>query len=303
LAELVPSVALIILFAWWWARNLERLATTADVSGPSRPVGLGDAAATPTLFPPWARFLPPNRVGAVAAKDLRYLWREPAQRAQRLSITVVALVAVGWLAVRAGTRDPRMVLASAAFLWWVSLGSLNQFAGDRQAYWMNAVAAGDARDDLIGKNIASAAAAAPIYAAVLVAAAAITGGWAYVPLALCLAVGTFGIVLGTGNVVSVRLAQPLPDSRTNPWAGRTGRGCGTAAVMFGVGWLNLALLVPLAAVVTVGLFVSRPVLFLAAAFAIAYGAGAYLLGLHIASGWLRGHQAELLANLSPSKSD
>jgi len=309
---LVPPLGLLALFTWWWATSLERLLTTAEVSvGPRRRVrrSLPDitrgrsAEAVPhaRMLDRVARILPKDRRGAVALKDLRYLWREPSFRAQRIMTTMFAVAAIIGAVVLRDLRRPEAVLVSAGLAWWFNLNAINQFGVDRGAYWMNVVAAGDPRHDVIGKNLAVALVNAPVFVVVALALAAITGGWLYVPLALCLAVGLLGASFGLGNVSSVRLAQPMPESMTNPWAGRSGQGCGTALIMIVVLMMNFVLVSPLAALVAIGLTVWRPLLVIAAPVAILYGWVLYRLGLGIASAWLRDHQPELLEALGPRR--
>src|SRR5439155_1323545 len=82
-----------------------------------------------------------------------------------------------------------------------------------------------------------------------VAASALTGGWSYVPLAACLGVAVLGCQLGVGNVTSVRLAQPLPESATNPWATRSGHGLSTGLLLLGAFLVSGLLLAPVAGLV------------------------------------------------------
>jgi ABC-2 type transport system permease protein len=235
----------------------------------------------------------------VAAKDLRYLWREPAQRAQRLSTFLFALGAVVAVALVRSARQPSTTLAATAFLWWFSLMAVGQFGIDRTAYWMNVVASGDPQDDLVGKNAAIALVNLPAFLGISLAVAALTHGWVYLPVALGTGLGVLGVALGVGNVTSVRLAQPTPESPTNLWAQRTGTGFGTAFIMLGVLLVSQLLVAPVAALVLIGLYAWTPMLAVAVPLSIGWGATIYLIGRHIAAGWLRRHEAELLAALGP----
>jgi ABC-2 type transport system permease protein len=297
--------------ALWWSRSLGRLTTTVESTPHRSPAearraqGRGVAlrrrrfhAEGGTLFPSAARFLPRNRLGAVAAKELRYLWREPQFRAQRLLTAVVALAAVIGLVGLPRVRDPEGVLIAAALLWLFTFNAINQFASDRAAYWMNVVATGDPRADLVGKNLAGALVNIPVFLLVAIALAALTGGWAYVPLAICLAIGALGTSFALGNIASTRAAQPLPESTTNLWGTATGQGCGTALLQLAALVLHFALIVPILLLVIAGLTIWRPLLLVAGIASVAYGAVLYGIGLRISSAWLRGHEPELLESLS-----
>ncbi len=299
--ELLPATGLAALFGWWWASSLERMLTTVERPAPLE-AGSGTPGSVDELFGRLGRILPRDRRGAVAAKDLRYLRRDPMLRVQRVMVLLYGAAFVVFIVVTARRHDlPVLVLAAAALAWWLASGALGQFGSDRSAYWMNVVAAGDPADDLVGKNAAVALAVAPAFVVAAVVAAAVTGGWDYLPLATALAVAAVAVRLAPGNNVSVRLARPMPESRTNLWSGRTGQGCGTALVLFGVVLVDQLLLAPLAGLVLAGLFGWRPLLWVAVPVSVLYTAVLYRTGFRLAARWLRGHQAELLEALSPRR--
>src|SRR4051794_12686051 len=100
--EVVLAAAFVGLLLWWWSRSLERSTTTAEATGaagaPRRKRGwrtAGDRVRPGSpLLPRLAPWLPANRVGAVAAKDLRYGSREPRRRVQVLMGVLVPLFAL-----------------------------------------------------------------------------------------------------------------------------------------------------------------------------------------------------------------
>ena len=61
------------------------------------------------------------------------------------------------------------------------------------------------------------------------------------------------------------------------------------------------LLLPVAAVVVVGLVLWPPALVLVCPLAVVYGAWLWRVGLGLGAAWLGGHQPELLAALSPRR--
>ena len=129
--------------------------------------------------------------------------------------------------------------------------------------------------------------------------AAVTGGWLYVPVALCLGLGVLALSLGVADVVSVRFAYPLPDDASNLWAVQgTGQGCLVGIVQMIAFAAQGMLLLPLAAVVLVGLMLWTPALVLVCPLAVVYGWFLWRVGLGLGTTWLTGHQPELLAALS-----
>ena len=298
--ELAAAGVFLLALLGLWSVNLDRLLTTVVPSSALR--GRRELRRTqPSLFPSVARFLPRTRIGAVAAKELRLLWREPLSRSQRFLSGVFAVGAVVAIGILPDLRHPQVVLGTAGLLWWFNMPSVNQFAIDRASYWMNVASSGDPRDDLIGKNVAGILLHIPTFVVVAFGASALTGGWSYVPLAACLGVAVLGCQLGVGNVTSVRLAQPLPESATNPWATRSGHGLSTGLLLLGAFLVSGLLLAPVAGLVAAGVASSSVLLWIAAPVSVAYGGLAYAIGLRIAGSWLRGHQPELLAELSPNR--
>jgi len=61
------------------------------------------------------------------------------------------------------------------------------------------------------------------------------------------------------------------------------------------------LLLPLLALVGVGFFAWRPALAIACPVAVLYGLAVWRIGLGMSARWLREHQPELLAALSPRR--
>ncbi|MFN2590167.1 MAG: hypothetical protein ABR518_05310 [Actinomycetota bacterium] len=303
LAGLLPPLVFVGDLGVWWATTLEGLTTRAEpVSAPRETERVGKAKrALPGggLFPRAARFLPRNRWGAVAAKDLRYLSREPMLRAQRLTTFLFAIGAVVAVALVPAVRHPPTTLASSLLLWWFGLGAMSQFAQDRGAYWMNVAATGEPEDDLVGKNVVLGLMILPVFLIVAVATAALTGGWRYLPVAIATGLGSFGIALGVGNVVSVRFAQPMPETMTNLWAHTTGQGARTVGLMMIVFFGSQLLVAPIAVLVLLGLTSWSPLLIVAIPVSLAYGATMYVLGRKIAAEWLRHRQTQLLEALSP----
>jgi len=203
------------------------------------------------------------------------------------------------LAITEGLQHPWIVLASQTMAFLAAQNSLNQFGFDGAAYWTQVAAGADPRGDLTGRNLATMLTGTLATVALALVLAAVTGGWIYVPVALCLGVGVLALSLGVADVVSVRFAYPLPDDASNLWAVQgTGQGCLVGVVQMLAFAAQGVLLLPLAALVVVGLALWPPALVLVCPLAVVYGAWLWRVGLGLGANWLGGHQPELLVALS-----
>jgi ABC-2 type transport system permease protein len=130
--------------------------------------------------------------------------------------------------------------------------------------------------------------------------AAFTQGWAYLPLTLGLAPAIFGVLLGVGDVMSVKVPYAMPD-RKNPLAFSPGQGCATLLAGFAALGVEAVLLIPIAILAialltTQSLAVATVVIVVAAN---AYGAMLWLLGRNFAARAVWWRLPELLTAVSP----
>jgi ABC-2 type transport system permease protein len=253
--ELLAAALAVVLLGWWWWRSLERVLTTAEPAARRR------ARPAAGLFPgPVRRLLPADQRGAVAAKELRYLARHPRLRVGWLTSGLFSLAGV----VVVGVSDwdhPALVLTAVAVVFLVTQNSLNQFGWDGPAYWANAVSGADPRGDLAGRNLAAMLVGLLTAALLAVALATVTGGWLYVPVALCLAAGVLAVVLGVADVISVRFPYPVPEVTSNLWAVQgAGQGCLVGLAQMLAFTVEGVLLLPVAILVAVGVAAWPPAL-------------------------------------------
>ncbi|HEV3399298.1 MAG TPA: hypothetical protein VG693_08405, partial [Actinomycetes bacterium] len=293
-AELAGAALAVALLGWWWWRSLDRVLTTAEPAARQRarqPAGL--------IPQPLRRLLPADQRGAVAAKELRYLGRHPRLRVTWVVSCLLGLALVAFVAATEGLHQPWTVLGSLGMAFLTSQNSLNQFGFDGAAYWAHVAAGADPRGELAGRNLAALLVGLAGTAALAVALAVVTGGWLYVPVALCLGLGVLALSLGVADVVSVRFAYPLPEDASNLWAVQgTGQGCLVGIVQMLAFAAQGVLILPLVALVMVGLFLWTPALVLVCPLAVAYGFLLWRVGVGLGTSWLTGHQPELLAALS-----
>jgi ABC-2 type transport system permease protein len=257
-------------------------------------------ASGASLIPRALSFLPNNRVGATAAKDLRYSLRDPRRRAPLIGALVIPAVAL-WASLSQSPDRPRALTLLALVAVMPAAGlTLNQFGLDGAAMWATLVAGNDPRSDLTGKNIASVFVMVPLATVATLICAIFTHGWSYVPITLGLAPALFGVLLGVGNVMSVRVPYAMPDRR-NPLAFSPGQGCATLLAGFAALAFEGLLLIPVAAVTAIALQTqSLPVAtIVAVVFANAYGMMIWLAGRRIAwrDAWWR--LPEILEAVSP----
>jgi ABC-2 type transport system permease protein len=291
-SRLLASAVFVALFLALWSWALERVSTTAD------PIAGGGRVGRAVLFPRWMTFLPRNRVGAVAAREVRYLMRDPKRRVALLPTLLMPFLPLLTTLGEGGHASATAPFAALLTTFVAAQLTLNQFGLDGSAYWTNVAAGNDPEADLTGKNLATVITTLPLVTAVALVLAALGGGWAYVPAVLGLSLAVLAIELGIGNVVSVRAPQGVPESRSNLWANNTGQGCIAGLVsllaLVAVG----VLVVPIAIAVGVALSRTATALIVVVPASIAYGGVVWWLGRRSAVRWVWWRQPELLDAIS-----
>ena len=228
--SLLVVAVLIAGLIWWWERSLNRILVTPESSGGTRRRG---TALVPRPFRP---FLRPGRVGAIAAKDLRYLTREPKRLvAFVISVLLPVLIAIT-SSITFGHRPPSatvFVVCGVALL--NGLGGANRFGMDGSASWMlisTHTRRGDSRRDVLGGDLASMLAATPAILVIGLAAAGVSGSARNLPAALGMAFALLATMVGASGLVSVLAPYPVPESRNAFGAGSTGQGCAAGLYLF-----------------------------------------------------------------------
>lgn len=289
LGWLVATVVAVVALARWWGASLEH-AMTAPA---------GDAAEEQQdedLFPPVLRWLPRNRLGASAARELRYAWRVPQLRAQWVTLPVfgvayvVLTVVFGWLGQQAALGVPLLVVFSG-------FGALNQFGADRGAVWLLLATGDDLRSDLAGKNLAAALLLMSFAVVLSLAVGAVSGGWVFVVPAILASLAVVAVGYGIGDLASVLAPQPLPET-ANLWAGTTGTGCATALLQLLALLAQALLLLPVVGLVGAAALWRPALLWPAAVVGLVYALVAWWLCLRAAAASARARGPELLAALS-----
>jgi ABC-2 type transport system permease protein len=295
---LVALAAVVGVLLVLWNAALRHALTTADASATPKHRRRARSAALP-LFPRSLAWLPHDRAGAVAAKDLRYFMRDPRRRAAMIgALAFPAVLFISTASARAPSHASTLLALLALFP--ASQLSLNQFGLEGAAAWVYVASGDDPRADMTGKNVATALFVVPFAVAAAVAFAAVSGGWGYLPLTLGLVPAALGVLLGVGNVASVVVPYAVPERR-NPLATNTGQGCLAGLTSLAGLALEMLLLLPAAAAVAIAL----AALPLAAATVVgigvadAYGLVVWLAGRQIATAHVRTRLPELLESVSP----
>jgi ABC-2 type transport system permease protein len=276
--ELTLSAATVVALGWWWAHSLERIATAPEAPATRRPAP-SDGAQTDPLFGSLLRWLPRNRTGAVAARELRVSWRDPRRRVQVISTVLFPFFVMAGILAR-GVHHSSLVYAA---LLTIALGGAranNQLGMDGRAWWIHESSGADWQSDLMGKNISLACTSLPVTAIIAVILAGLSGGWSQLPPVLLLAIAACELQLAIGNVVSIRAPWAVPASRSNAWAANTGQGCFVGLIglvafaVFGV--------LSLPAVIAIVVVPSAGGRFTVGLISLAFGYGLWRLGMRVA---------------------
>lgn len=245
LLRLLLVAGLVVAGAVLWERLVGRSLVRVDTAGRGRrrattlhPRGLGS-------------LLPRGRTGAVAAKDLRYLTRDPRRGISQLVGVLFPALAIGLgPAYSRGGLDTWAVFVVCLIAAFAGLQGANRFGLDGTSTWMlitSQTSERDARRDLLGGDIATLVVAAPLVALVGVGLAALTGGWSYLPSAFGLAAALLLVMTAGSGIAAVQAPYAVPDNPRNAFSsGGTGQGCAAAFVTLGLLVAGLVACSPLA---------------------------------------------------------
>lgn len=186
----------------------------------------------------------------MAAKDLRYLLREPRRLVATLYTVLlpVLVVVLGPLTLSGGRPPLGLVFAVCGIGLFSGMTGGNRFGMDGTATWLLMTSATDPRDarrDLLGGDLAAAVVTVPVLVLLAAGLAAVGDGWAYAPAAVGLALGLFAVTIALSGLVAVTAPIPVPPSQNAFGRGSTGQGCAAGLAMFGAVLAGGALCLPL----------------------------------------------------------
>lgn len=293
LAAVYGLVSLIVVGALF-ARSIERLQTRAAVNRRSRRRRGGVTALYPKRYP-----LPRSPVGAVAAKELKYLLRDSRVKAQLIGGVVATVVLIGTGgAFLASTAYAPFAAAFVGFLVTASVIP-NQFGFDGGSFWAYQSSSIRLIDVLRGKNLGWAAVTLPLVVVVAVAAALVSRNATYLVAGVLAGFAVSAVFTAAGNVTSILGAYPLPES--NLFGSRNVSGTALIFSFLGLG-LSGILIIPIVALIGLPALLSGPLLATLGALASAiYGIGGYLISLRWMERLLESRQMWLLDTIDKER--
>jgi ABC-2 type transport system permease protein len=271
-------------------------AGAAAVAGPAAKNGAATLAAT-------HRWLPLSRAArAVAAKDARYLWRDPQLKASLLSSLFVLVFVLLPSFSSLGSREgivilPIQVLYAPIPTLIVALNlSLNSLGLERQGLQMLFLFPVRPLDVLWGKNLTVGSITFGAQVVLAVALAAISGGWGYVPVALATGLAGVLVLMACGNVSSVLLPFRVRELRMGRSSLSSENGCLRAVLSM------LTLLIAAVLLTPVGLALGIPLLAgqnawlaISLPLALVYGVGLHQLVTRLIAPQMLARAPEILA--------
>lgn len=211
------------LMTWGLGRALDRLQTVSVTARTSR----SRSAPAGSLGSRLARLVPSLPVRAAAAKEARYLRRDPKLRGQIVGgiVTVVMFTFIGVAWVPA-----RFAPLLAVLVTWAAVSTLapNQFGADAGSIWAYVASPASLATVLVGKNVTAALVVAPLAIIATVVGTVIAGSLRLflVSLLLSLAVGLVWMLVG--NVTSIYGAFRYSERNAFGAGPQSGRAIGTS---------------------------------------------------------------------------
>ena len=227
IGSLLLVAALVAVLLLIWQRTVRRALERTEVSGTRR---RRNTSLAPRGLP-----IPSGRTGAIMAKDLRYLMREPRRLVTTVTGVLLPVLAIvlGPSLLEGGRPPAGLVFAVCGIGLLSGLIGGNRFGLDGTATWMLVSSATDHRDarrDLLGGDLAAMIVTGPILVLLAVLIAAVTGGWSNLPPALGLGFGLYSVGVGISGIVAVNAPYIVPETQNAFGGGGGGRGC-TAGIL------------------------------------------------------------------------
>jgi ABC-2 type transport system permease protein len=234
------------VLTWAHGREIARLQTRSVTQRRARSRRGGGSVLGENL----KRLVPATDLRVAAAKEGRYLRRDPRLRAQIVG-AVVTVVVFGYVGATLIPSDYAPFVAVAVT--WAIVTSLapNQFGVDAGSFWAYVANPTNVARVLAGKNVMWGLVAAPPAVLAAAAGAVVAGSPRYLAAALLASASVALIWMMVGNMTSIFGPFPLPERQvfsTGPTAGRA------IAVSLGGLAVSGALTTPMIVVMGVALY-------------------------------------------------
>jgi ABC-2 type transport system permease protein len=174
LCALAGALACVVGAAAVWSAALDHLMTSSDTTTSRPAFQASDSPSSGPLFGRFLRWLPPTRAGAIAARELRYYWRDPKRRAAIISFVPILLLPAAGLF--SGHLQKTYVLGLAGVGYFITVTLDNQFGILGPGYGFQVVTAHDPEADFYGTTLAALVVSLGAVGAVTLVVAAILGG-------------------------------------------------------------------------------------------------------------------------------
>jgi ABC-2 type transport system permease protein len=290
---LTALVASAFLILWAWSAILARaLATPAAGANGSRrrarahaTVALPAPVAAPIPAVPERAPLIPAPVLALAAKDLRYYWRDPQYKRAFLStlyLVGIILLDIFTLGGQQGRSFNQLIVGAALF----QVLNLTAFTFGYEGNAVTTLAIFPIRPAhvFLGRNIATFIIGFVELAILDVLLGFITHDWYQAGVLAIIGLGAILAALGPGNLIAVLLPMRITRQRVGGSQADSGTGCATGLIS-SLAYLGaLVVIAPIAALAVVPGLVGHPELALPLApLSILYGIGIYVAGTALAA--------------------
>ncbi len=130
--------------------------------------------------------------------------------------------------------------------------------------------------------------------------AAVSGGWGELAMTAAVGAALVAMLLGVGDVASILVPLPIPESIANVWGTQAGQGCTAGLLSLLVLGVEAVVAVPIVvpALLVHGIAGRTAVVIVA----LAYGAAVHVAGLSLAVRLGRSRGPELLERIGPRQS-
>jgi ABC-2 type transport system permease protein len=221
-------VALIALLLWWWSVTLERaMLGAATSSAPRRRTGGGSTPVTQLL----PRCLPRSAFGALAAREIRYWWRDARRRAGIITFTVVGFFLPILTVSGSGGSLPLAGVTLVFVAAVVAISLANQFGYDHSAYAAHLVIGVPGRVELAARTAGFSAYAMPVLILIASVVSIVAGRPAGAPVLIAMVLAGYGTALAVVLPISVLAAFPIPQT-SSPFAMSSGSGAAKGLLTF-----------------------------------------------------------------------